>query len=74
MSLPSERKGVEHELLVCCARTCMDAEHAERIRFLLSKNINWPFLLQAALYHGVMPLLYRSLQATRPEDDSSCHS
>ena len=67
MTVLPERMGVEHQLLVCCARTCMDAENVERIRLLLQKTINWPFLLQTALYHGVMPLIYRSLQATGPE-------
>ncbi|MCA9498685.1 MAG: nucleotidyltransferase family protein [Nitrospirales bacterium] len=68
MSLPNERMGVEQQLLVCCARICMDSAHAERIRLLLQQTINWPFLLQIAHYHGVMPLLYRSLQATCPEE------
>jgi putative nucleotidyltransferase-like protein len=67
MRVSRERMGVEHQLLVCCARTCMDAENAGRIRLLLQETINWSFLLQTALSHGVMPPLYRSLQATCPE-------
>lgn len=67
MRVLPEWMSVEHQLLVCCARTRMDAERAERIRLLLQETINWPFLLQTALYHGVMPLVYRSLQATCPE-------
>lgn len=67
MLVSHEPMSVEHQLLVCCARTCMDAGNAGRIRLLLQETINWPFLLKSALYHGVMPLLFRSLQATCPE-------
>lgn len=57
----------EAELLLCCARTCMDSERAERIRTLLRADIDWAYLLQTALRHGVMPLLYWSLNNTCPE-------
>jgi len=57
----------EEELLLCCARTAMDSERAERIRALLSKDINWEYLIQTAVRHGVMPLFYRSLNASCPE-------
>jgi len=68
MSVSCEPMRVEHQVLLCCARIRMGAEHAERIRFLIQTNVNWPFLLQTALYHGVMPLVYRSLQTTCPEE------
>jgi hypothetical protein len=67
MNLSSERMGLEHQLLLCCARTWLDAENKEKIRLLLEKTINWPFLLQTARYHGIIPLVYRNLQATCPE-------
>ncbi len=57
----------EEELLLCCARTCMDSERAERIRALLCKDMNWEYLIQTAVRQGIMPLLYRSLNATCPE-------
>lgn len=57
----------EDELLLCCARTCMDSENAERIKALLREDIDWAYLTQMALRHGVMPLLYRSLYTTCPE-------
>jgi hypothetical protein len=55
------------ELLLCCARTHIATETAERIRTLLQQDIDWTYLIQTAARHGVMPLLYRSLNATCPE-------
>ena len=57
----------EVELLLCCTRTCMDSQTAARIVFLLQKDIDWNYLLQTALWHGVIPLLYWSLNFTCPE-------
>src|SRR5262245_19761424 len=57
----------ENELLLCCARTCVEPEIAHRISRLLRQNINWRRLVAAALGHGVMPLLYQSLNTTCPE-------
>lgn len=57
----------EVELLLCCARTCIDSETAERIKTLLQEDIDWDYLIRTALSHGVMPLLYWSLNATCPE-------
>ncbi len=57
----------EVELLLCCARTRSDPETAERIRTLLQQDIDWAELLQTAARHGVMPLLYWSLNNTCPE-------
>jgi len=60
-------KCPEADLLVCCATTCMDAERADRLRALLLKEIDWDYLAQIALAHGVMPLLHRHLDAMGPE-------
>lgn len=57
----------EVELLLCCARTCIDSKTAERIRNLLQNDIDWDYLIRTALCHKVMPLLYWSLNATCPE-------
>ncbi len=57
----------EVELLLCCARTHVDSETAERIIILLQNSIDWAFLIEIANQHGVMPLLYWSLKATCPE-------
>jgi hypothetical protein len=45
----------------------MDTESVERTRALLRENIDWSAVLQTALRHGVMPLLYRSLHTTCPD-------
>ncbi len=57
----------EVELLLCCTRTCMDLERAERTKILLQEDIDWDYLIRTALWHGVMPLLYSNLNATCPE-------
>ncbi len=54
----------EEELLLCCARTAMDSERVRRILDLVCNDINWEYLIQTAVRHGVMPLFYRSLNTT----------
>jgi hypothetical protein len=53
----------EQELLLCCTRTEADAESQERVRELLSGEIDWAQSIKQARRHGVMPLLYRCLNA-----------
>ncbi|MBI3800892.1 MAG: nucleotidyltransferase family protein [Deltaproteobacteria bacterium] len=57
----------EVEVLLCCARTRMDATRRERMTTLLQEDLNWQNLIQLAQRHGVTPLLYRSLHASWPE-------
>jgi hypothetical protein len=64
---PAAGTGSEIELLLCCARTCLDADRAERIRTFTREDLNWAFLFRTALRHKVMPLVYQSLNATCPE-------
>ena len=66
---PTRAVGIrpEIELLLCCARTCMDSRRAERLRTLLRKDIDWTYLLQMALRQGIMPLLYINLNSTCPD-------
>src|SRR5687767_10017257 len=54
-------------LLLDCARTCLDAERRRRIESLISTEIDWTHLLRLARGHGVMPLLYRTLNSTFSE-------
>lgn len=56
----------EAELLLCCARTRMDSDRAERIGQLLQDDIDWQFLLRAALRHGLLPLLYWHINTICP--------
>ena len=53
----------EEELLLCCARTQLDAPSAERISALLQENLDWNHLLQLAFSHNLASLLYRNLEA-----------
>ncbi|MGB3203543.1 MAG: nucleotidyltransferase family protein [Crinalium sp.] len=55
------------ELLLCCTRTQMSAEYAERIHHLVSHNIDWDELVKIARRHGVLPLLYWQLKDICPE-------
>lgn len=57
----------EFELLLCCARTAVGAETAERIKQLVQQDIDWQSLIQQATYHKVLPLLYTNLKAICPE-------
>lgn len=57
----------EVQLLLCCARTCLDAARAARIRALLREEIDWEILLHKAVQHGIVPFLYQHLNATDPE-------
>lgn len=54
-------------LLLHCARTRLDAQRANRIKSLVSKDIDWAYLVRMARGHGVMPLLYRSLNSVCSE-------
>ncbi len=45
----------------------MDPERAERIKILLTGNIEWTYLLHLAALHGIMPLLYWHLNTICPE-------
>ena len=66
---PTTAVGIrpEIELLLCCARTCMDSARVERIRTLLGEEIDWIYVTRMALRHGVMPLLYINLNTTCPD-------
>jgi hypothetical protein len=54
----------EVRLLLVCARTYLDAQDASRIKSLISKDIEWTYLVRIARTHAVMPLLYRTLNST----------
>lgn len=64
---PTADKSREIQLLLCCARSCMDSIRAELIKSLLHEDIDWDYLIKTAFSHKVMPLLYWSLNSTCPE-------
>jgi Uncharacterised nucleotidyltransferase len=65
--VPTTVNRPEIELILCCARTRIDAKIAERIKTLLQQDMDWTYVIQTAASHAVMSLLYRSLNATCPE-------
>jgi hypothetical protein len=52
----------EDRLLFCCARTTIEEESAGQIKDLLRHEIDWTYLIESAIDHRVVPLLYRSLR------------
>lgn len=62
------RDKPENELLVCCARTLLDLKTTDRIHSLVQDDIDWEYVVRRALRHRVMPLLYRNLKTTCPQD------
>lgn len=54
---------LEHELLLCCARTEADAAIVSRIQDLSSGKIDWDYLFQLARRHSVVPLVYIQLKS-----------
>ena len=67
VKVPVSGFSSEVELLLCCARTCMDTAVAYRLRDLLREDINWAYVIQTAKLHGMIPLLSRHLQHTCSE-------
>ncbi|MBI3404841.1 MAG: nucleotidyltransferase family protein, partial [Acidobacteria bacterium] len=58
----------ETELLVCCSRKELLAQHGERIRQILEcESLDWAFVLRKASWHGLLPLLTKHLTAKCPD-------
>ncbi len=57
----------EVQLLLCCARTFINAATAETIETLCYADMDWSWLLSLAAQHDVTSLLYQSLQDTCPD-------
>ncbi len=55
------------DLLLCCARTRLDQQTAERVRRLASGPLSWMEFVRLARSHDVLNLAYRSLRAACPE-------
>jgi len=62
----------EDELILCCARTRLQASTVERVRALLGEGVDWTRLVTAAIRHGVGPLLYWHLNTTPRECVPTC--
>lgn len=65
--LGTEEVRPEYELLLLCARLHLDPPRCERLRTLVRQDLDWDLLLQTALDHALMPLVYHHLRETCPE-------
>lgn len=52
----------EIDLLLTCARTHLQAEHADALRTRLSDDLDWDEVVRLARQHAVLPLLYHQLK------------
>jgi hypothetical protein len=57
----------EMQVLLCCARTTLDADTAAHLRGLLQTDLDWGTLLHTAHWHGILPLLAWHVPTTFPE-------
>jgi Uncharacterised nucleotidyltransferase len=57
----------EIEVLLACARPSIDRETAVRFPVLVSQVTDWDYLTRIANFHGVLPLLYQSLNQICPD-------
>ncbi|HYE75544.1 MAG TPA: nucleotidyltransferase family protein, partial [Blastocatellia bacterium] len=52
----------ESELLLCCARTHISDELAERVRALARQQLDWNLVLSMARIQSIRPLIYWQLK------------
>ena len=57
----------EDELLLQCMRSYIDPLEAERTEGLARQDLDWRYVIQAALTHRVLPIVYHSLHRFCPE-------
>ncbi len=58
----------EHNLILACARIPLSPGRIENVRKQLQKETDWPYLLETARQHGVLPLLAWHLTSTFSEN------
>lgn len=58
----------EYRMLLACARSRMDEQHALVIRELARSALDWETLLAISRRHSLFPLLYRQLMAVAPRE------
>jgi len=57
--------SAEDQLLIQCAREKLNRCALQAASNLLGQDLDWEYVLDAAILHGVAPLLYRSLDQVR---------
>lgn len=63
----------ERELVLCCARTRIDADTHGRIKTLLRQQLDWDYIYQLTKRHSVLQLFYWQLNATAPDSLPPVH-
>src|SRR5689334_1398797 len=56
-----KKERLEHELLLCCARTNASDRVATRLREIVATKIDWEYLFLLARRHSIVPLLFLQL-------------
>ncbi len=49
-------------LLLASAQLLWDPSKDRQIKVLLQNNLDWDFLVEQALFHGILPLLYKAIR------------
>jgi len=72
MTEPRTNLSAERRLLLAVCSTAAEGPGDDRLQTWLGTDLDWPFLLQAAVRHGVVPQLHQALSRTPagsiPED------
>jgi putative nucleotidyltransferase-like protein len=54
--------SLEHRLLLCVARTTLDASHQDELCELIDQGIDWDYVTRAARWHKLTPLFYKHIE------------
>jgi hypothetical protein len=57
----------EDALLLWSVRRCPEAERTKQIKSLLGRGLDWPYVRDASSRHGLLPLLFKALEAIGPD-------
>lgn len=63
--------SIEDRLLIQCSRVSLDDQTILTALGLLEQELNWDYILQAAIVHGVAPLFYWGLSQLNPKSPPS---
>jgi Uncharacterised nucleotidyltransferase len=58
---------IEEQLLLCCARMNINNEIRDRIKILISQEIDWDEVIDLTVCNQVVPLVYRNLQSIKDQ-------
>lgn len=54
----------EDKLLVYCARTTLNEDITYKVREILNRGLNWDYIMENSMRHGIQSLLYWNLNLT----------